>query len=146
MQRTTQSSEWCIPQNERKPALLRMHGILTSPVKDRRIFKCCIIISQFSRKSKRFSGFFSIRSKSAGSRRGIYGKIRQRIKGGGSETGTAAQLVQITAAPEHRPDMYLRRRRTRDMRPHQSHTCRRPQRSRRPDMHLHMHRTGCKHR
>ena len=52
----------------------------------------------------------------------------------------------ITPAPVRRPDMYLRRRRTRDMRPHQSHTCRRPQRSRRPDMHLHMHRTGCKHR
>jgi hypothetical protein len=67
-----------------------MHGILTSPVKDRRLLKCCIIISQFSRKSKRFSGFFSIRSKSACSRRGIYGKIRRKPKNGGSVTGTAA--------------------------------------------------------
>ena len=37
-------------------------------------------------------------------------------KHGGSGTGTAALcLFQITAAPEHRPDMYLHMRRTRGM-------------------------------
>ena len=43
-------------------------GIMTSPVRHRRIFKCCIIISYFPEKSKRSARFFRIFSR--------YGKNR----------------------------------------------------------------------
>jgi len=43
-------------------------GIMTSPVRHRRIFKCCIIISYFPEKSKRSARFFQIFS--------VYGKNR----------------------------------------------------------------------
>lgn len=59
MQRTIHMSECCTSRKARICALSGNACTLTSPVKHRRIFKCCIIISHFGRNCKRFLQFFS---------------------------------------------------------------------------------------